>query len=223
MPHRHLGFRDIIKQCSPWPSWTKYSSVLIFQNHTALDLVVNFGSARASLSGRDRLAGSADMWIIATPFLDTLEVDLRFSLASIPTAEACWISDCLTLVLKAMTKSLSTTLRSVKATLSDAYPSHTLPLGAPVIAPSVSYNQFHLPSPSSVGLVWRAWRELSLLVAEDKGEDGQSIFDRGADMVTMLLLAQCYNVTIKVLLAYPSRTLQAHLLDLEAPAARCTT
>jgi non-ribosomal peptide synthetase component F len=30
VPHQHLGFRDIIKNCTDWPSWTRFSSVLLF-------------------------------------------------------------------------------------------------------------------------------------------------------------------------------------------------
>ena len=216
MPHHHLGFREIIKECTPWPCWTKYSSILIFQNHTALNPVIDFGNTRASLSGRDRLAGSADITIIATPFPETLEVDLRFSSASIPLAEALWISRCLTLIFNTIAKGLSTTLGSVKATLRNAYPAHAFPRDPPAVPPAVSYDHTHPPSPSALESVSKTWRELDLLHPDGEEDGSQSIFDYEADIVTVLLLSERYDVSIKKLLAHPSRTLQAYLLDAEA-------
>ncbi|KAK4618065.1 Nonribisomal peptide synthetase [Fulvia fulva] len=68
-PHHHLDIRSrsIIRDCTPWPAWTRFSSMMILQNHGALQAERNVGGVMCQLERLSYNGDSADVWVVAMP------------------------------------------------------------------------------------------------------------------------------------------------------------
>lgn len=54
MPHQHFGTRDIIRTCTAWPAWTRFSSLLLYQIDEAMQELgpsVKFGDVSCAVKG----------------------------------------------------------------------------------------------------------------------------------------------------------------------------
>lgn len=85
LPHQYLGFRSLIKNCTAWPSSPslsqfRFGSVVVFQNHGSMDRGnYRFGDASVDCMTSDAGIGdSADVWVIAKPGEEEVEIELRF-------------------------------------------------------------------------------------------------------------------------------------------------
>ncbi|KAJ4397181.1 hypothetical protein N0V93_001405 [Gnomoniopsis smithogilvyi] len=88
MPHQHVGFRSIVKNCTQWPT-SRFNSALLFQNHEAFGGCIRLGDTDCEVVAAREGEDSADVWITAVPHADRLlSIELRFSQANVP-AELC--------------------------------------------------------------------------------------------------------------------------------------
>ncbi|KAI9709501.1 MAG: NRPS [Bogoriella megaspora] len=79
MPHESLGFRDIIKHCTDWPSWTSFSSVMKHQNTEDIHNYC-FDDISYHVSGRGVDGELADITIVSVPYSDDeVEISLSFT------------------------------------------------------------------------------------------------------------------------------------------------
>jgi amino acid adenylation domain-containing protein len=78
MPHESLGFRRLIKNCTDWPTWTRFSSVVQHQNlgrngaqefHMGKDLKCEMGVLGPAYD-------SSDLWVQTTPQADSFKVEI---------------------------------------------------------------------------------------------------------------------------------------------------
>ncbi|KAK9425245.1 putative Nonribosomal peptide synthetase easA [Seiridium unicorne] len=82
MPHANMGFRQIVQDCTDWPRWTRFSSIVQYQN---------FSQAVITDDGIEEIGASvpepdaSDIWIIATPKTTHLELRMQFCPANIST------------------------------------------------------------------------------------------------------------------------------------------
>ncbi|KAH7407957.1 nonribosomal peptide synthase [Cadophora sp. MPI-SDFR-AT-0126] len=79
MPYESLGFREIIKNCSPWPDWTNFSTVCQHQN-IQRQTEVHLGDIRYTLGAVGSQEDFADLTIFSTPQNDDeIEISLIFT------------------------------------------------------------------------------------------------------------------------------------------------
>jgi amino acid adenylation domain-containing protein len=217
LPHHHLGFRSIINDCTAWPSWTRFSSVIAYQNHGSLKHSLRIGDANCALSSLGKIGDSADISVIATPGSKNLEIEFHYSSHALPSEQIRWISRALVTILEGIPSFLEQNINQVEDSLQSSVGSYVVPPSHP--APSSGLLNGH-PRPSSEQareVVSKAWREIGL--SEDSRED-RSMFDCGVDFVTALLLSKYYlccgyDISTKDVIQYPNRLTQAHLVDMK--------
>ncbi|PNY28935.1 Nonribosomal peptide synthetase [Tolypocladium capitatum] len=113
IPHQHLGFRSIVRDCTRWPT-SRFNSIVVFQNHESLGSLVKLGDSECKFSGEGQVGDSADMWLTAMPQSETrLIIELHYSSANIPLELAHWISGCLEAVLNALPHTWTKTIDQV--------------------------------------------------------------------------------------------------------------
>ncbi|KAF2725990.1 acetyl-CoA synthetase-like protein [Polychaeton citri CBS 116435] len=113
IPHQHIGFCSIVRDCTQWPS-SRYNSIIVFQNHESLKNSIMLGDTECTFTGEGQVGDSADMWLTAMPQPDgMLVIDLHYSSANIPSERAQWISGCLKAMLNALPALWTKTLDQV--------------------------------------------------------------------------------------------------------------
>jgi amino acid adenylation domain-containing protein len=128
IPHRHLGFRTIVRECTSWPACTRYGSMLIYQNHDALRRAIRFGDRDCLLTPRGNFGRCADLLVEATPDEDVngngreLVVDLLFSRRSFTDAQVDWIARTLEAILRAVPTSLDVPVDQVGSSAGNTLP-----------------------------------------------------------------------------------------------------
>ncbi|KAG8405409.1 Nonribosomal peptide synthetase [Metarhizium acridum] len=216
LPHHHLGYRSIVRDCTSWPRASRLGSMVVFQNHRSLDASVRVGHADGALSAVADAAESADLLMVVTPGLKDLLLELHFDKETIPTDQINWIYRSTTALLQAIPSSLEQTLGHLGHRVREAVGSYVMPPAPITDLPTQPCDK---PSPSMEArdIVWNAWKELELLTVDQT--ESCSMFSGDADMVTILLLAEqyCsygYNVTTEDVIRNPSRVTQAALIDI---------
>lgn len=220
VPHHHLGYRSIIRDCTSWPGGTRFSSAMVYQNHGSLNASVRIGGADCALSSEGELGDSADLWAIAVPHAEDLEIELRFSTPTLPREQASWISQCLRMILETMPSSLEKRLDQVENSLGRAVGSYEVPSFRQSGLPSPHETNGHVRPPPSADArktVSQAWKELELL-SKDQSEEDCSMFSCGADITIALLLSHyyCYcgaDISTGDIVQHPTRGMQAYLVD----------
>lgn len=216
LPHHHLGFRSIIKDCTEWPSWTRFSSVLVYQNHGSLKPSLKIGDANCALLHSGEIGDTADISVIATPGLKDLEIDFHYSSQALPSKQIQWISRSLVTILERIPSFLGQNMNEVEDSLQNSLGSYDVPSSRTTLLPDLANGHTRSPSLQAQAVVLDAWKELELL-PKDQGED-RSLFSCGADFVTALLLSKYYlhcgyDISTKDIIQYPTRSMQAHLVD----------
>uniref|UniRef100_A0A8H7NMQ9 Carrier domain-containing protein n=1 Tax=Bionectria ochroleuca TaxID=29856 RepID=A0A8H7NMQ9_BIOOC len=78
MPYETIGSRDIIRNCTSWPKWAYFSSVIVhqnYENHQAEDPIKDFDHSDLSTGDID----SVEVYITSTPGPESTEIDLTFA------------------------------------------------------------------------------------------------------------------------------------------------
>ncbi|KPM39273.1 Nonribosomal peptide synthetase 13 [Neonectria ditissima] len=216
MPHHHLGTRSIIKECTAWPRWTRFSTAVVYQNHASLRKTVSIGDTDCELSVQGQLGDSTDIHVIATPDpdRDELEIALRYSSLTFSDKQIQWISQTFVKILHLFPSALEQNLGQVEAILG-TIPDLSYPTGPTSPAPSEYSQHVSLKAREAVS---RAWAELELVPASGNKDEDHSMWDSGADIVTTLLLSEKYqsygyDTSCKEIIENPSQKLQITLLD----------
>ncbi|CAI4212453.1 unnamed protein product [Parascedosporium putredinis] len=78
MPHESLGFRRLIKDCTSWPSWTRFSSVVQHQNlgrNGAQEFQLG-SDLKCEMGVLGPAYDSSDLWVQTTPLEDCFKVEI---------------------------------------------------------------------------------------------------------------------------------------------------
>jgi aryl carrier-like protein len=79
MPYESLGFREIIKHCTPWPNWTNFSTVCQHQN-IQRQTQIKLGGNEYTLGAIGSQEDFADLTVLSTPQSgDEIEISLIFT------------------------------------------------------------------------------------------------------------------------------------------------
>lgn len=225
VPHHDLGFREIVRDCTDWPSWTRWGSILVFQNHgSSIDDLSsvhdstrsNFrmGDTECVLSGYGEPPDACDIFVIAEQDDRAVNIHLRYAPSVIPMDQA-----------ERLARNLTTVLET----------GHLDPLSPPYnISPAdstwslcVADSEDEINGLTRLGslstehaqtLTFQAWREVKLLHNGVTPEAHISMFDCQADVVTALLLSRVYQrhgyaVGVADIVRCPTQRAQGLLLD----------
>ncbi|RYP73399.1 hypothetical protein DL771_003667 [Monosporascus sp. 5C6A] len=220
MPYHHLGTGSIIKNCTSWPSWARFSTAIVYQNHGSLHQAYKIGDADGALSNHGKLGDSTDIHIITTPVSEELEIELRYCSLTIPAEQINWIAQALAKILDLFPSGLQKTLTQIDTSLRSAVGPYVVPLNYTTSSSGLLNRNPLSPSAEARQTVSQAWREFEL-VSRDQNED-RSMWDCGANVLTTLLLSEYYrdcgyDISPEDIVRNPSRLMQAWLADLQKP------
>ncbi|KAF4967048.1 hypothetical protein FSARC_5339 [Fusarium sarcochroum] len=237
LPHHHLGTRSIIKECTAWPHWTRFSTALVYQNHASVSDVVKIGDSNYLLSIHGELGDSTDIHVIATPHenKNELEVALRYSALTFAPKQIQWIAEALTRLLKILPSSLEQSVGEMQkylaSELGSTYVVHAGPKTKVASGEALEHilNPTIPPSEKAQEVVTKVWELAGLLL--EKGPDTKrdaSMWDLGADIVTILLLSeeyrsQGYDISPNDIVENPNRDSQVALVDGRSPETSKST
>ena len=226
MPFESLGFREIIKQCTDWPDWTNFSTVVQHQSmsqSTDLRIGDNVYSVGAVASQED----FADFTVLSTPKdADNIEVCLIYAPHSAITpafAEQVLNALCHTITSftvnpRAALPSPSDLVSMQRQTLEDIISASSIPSLASVLQ-GLSKKELYVLSDS----LSRAWRQI---LRDKQGNyisipQDSSFFNLGGDIIGLaqvatLLERDGYKVRLEDLIDNPIMSDQMALLSLQS-------
>ena len=235
IPHQHLDSRDLIRTCTDWPAWTRFGTVLLYQNDEVMQQLgpssALFGDIPCSVTTDGTPGQTADVWIQVSPTesMEELMIQMWYWREIIPEEKAQWIARFFQTVLEAMPTALEQPLHRVAeeytevplavatSTTTTTGPSHASTAASQTGTASPPPKP---PSAHTRAIVSQAWEEVGLGAQKDEEED-RSMFSGGAnaaDLVTTLLLSRCYQrnghgLSMADLIAHPTQRGQASLLE----------
>ena len=219
LPHHHIGFRSIVKECTSWPQWTKFSSVVVYQNHGALNSF-SIGNAKCNLSLEGTLGDAADIFLVAVPVEESLSIEFHFSEHTTPRKQVQWLSKMLQEVLEAFPSSLNRSLldfeTSLKHTLGPYPMMGTESSDNASTGGSIQSNE--LVAKEAQEFVLRAWQTLELASHGTNEDQKASIWTAGADVATAYLLSKYfdysgYNVSTENIIRHPMQYQQVKMIN----------
>jgi len=226
IPHQHVGFRDIIRNCTDWPPWTRFSSMVLYQNHESIlehGTSLRFGDVDCAYSGRGGIGQAADVWIAVMPESSELVIKMLYSRRTLPEEKAQWAARLLQIVLETMPTALEQPIHRIEqngekvpASAAAAVSDQPNEQGTSV----QSVKESRSPSVHMRTVVSQAWDEVGLVVASRDGqkEDDCSVFSCGADLVTTMLLSRSYQrrgygLSMQDIIDHPTQEGQSRLLE----------
>lgn len=228
MPHHHLGTRSIIRKCTSWPSWSRFSTALVYQNHASVGDCVPIGGDNGSLSIHGELGDSTDIHVITVPHpeRDDLEVSLRYSDLVFTADQVHWLSQRFGQILSLLPSAMEQNLKDFKQALIEnselSGDFNELPRRPEESNASQGNNKdenAHV-SDKAMSIVDQAWETVGM--SPNSLDEGivDSMWDQGADVVTTLLLSEqyrsCgYTANPGDILRSPSKKSQAALINRE--------
>ncbi|KAF4990913.1 hypothetical protein FDECE_14205 [Fusarium decemcellulare] len=220
MPHHHLGTRSIIQECTTWPSWTRFSTAIVYQNHASLGKTVKIGDNDCALSVHGLLGDSTDIHLIATPDpdRDELEVALRYSSLTFPAEQINWIAQAFEGILHLMPSALQQTVNQVETALDgildSSYVIPATPQKFDPLSSGTAAQQERTAPEEAQETVSQVWSKLRLLPRSRMEGEDCLMWDCGADIVTTLLLSEQYralgyNISPMDVINNPTKSMQA--------------
>ncbi|QMW34815.1 hypothetical protein F9C07_2280446 [Aspergillus flavus] len=108
MPFESLGFRSIVEQCTDWPRWMRFSSVIQHQNiDPDRAMMMGNGSYEPGFIGSE--LDLMDVSILSTPAGDHVDIDLITATSVMSPIQAEDLLDQLCLTIRSFSSSPSTT------------------------------------------------------------------------------------------------------------------
>ncbi|KAK8137621.1 Nonribosomal peptide synthetase 12 [Apiospora sp. TS-2023a] len=222
IPHQQIGFRTIVKECTEWPSWTRLSSVLVYQNHGSVGESFSFGDVDATFAGEGTIGDSTDFWIIAQPAASPgdkdLELEVLYSRHRVSDEQAQWVCHCLETIMASCSILLESPLQSFELLLGVSTPRQMSSATSIVDGENASMDSGN-PSAQATAVVAKAWKEIGLpSQARQEHNDRGSLFNNGGDLVTVVALSwwfkyRGYDVSMYDIIENPTKLGQSKLLD----------
>ena len=223
MQHESLGFREIVKNCTDWPDWTTFSSVIQHQNFESSQ-TFSLGEVDYFIGADGANGELADISITSVPKEnDMVEISMIVALESaieIPFAES-------------LLNMLCTTAANFSANPNQALPSLTeMTRPAPKIV-----DEIHNASDSSLNLslsglskdellvlsdtLGRAWQQILPGNNKPNMNIESSFFDLGGDIiglaqVAILLEQDSFKIRLEDLIKHSTMSEQMALVSLQS-------
>jgi amino acid adenylation domain-containing protein len=218
LPHHDLGFRQIIRECTEWPSYARFSSIIAYQNHESS---VNESSGSkfriddkdCVFSGHGTPADAADIWVVAQPNGSAVDIHIRYIPSIVSTGQAERLARNLTTVLE--TGRFDPLSPEIVSPTDSAW---SLVTSASNGNDRTSASSGNSPTQQAGSLVSQAWREVNLFRDGMLPEANISMFNCGADVVSALLLSRFFqrhgcDFGVADIVRNPTQIKQASFLD----------
>lgn len=190
LSHSLLGFSSIISNCTKWPNWARFSSIVQYQNLPQLsdDSRLSASERKMQVDADLPMVDSCDVWVMALPYPDHLEVRMQFCTRIISEEIAQGVLDHICANIKFIT-----TPNSVPDTVSSEIVSH-FPLAVPredkgSHAPNEQYS-LHIRLEMEK-LVCNTWQ----LVLGDDTVRQKPFWEIWSNAVAAAQLARCYALS----------------------------
>ncbi|KAF2726915.1 CoA-dependent acyltransferase, partial [Polyplosphaeria fusca] len=84
MPHDFVGWQHTVEECTDWPMWTRFSSVVHYQNLPQDPAIESIGGAPCKISSIGQATDRCDVWVEAFPQGSGLTVQVLSNKETIP-------------------------------------------------------------------------------------------------------------------------------------------
>lgn len=221
MAFESLGFRDIIQNCTDWPQWTYFSSIVQHQN-LAQDVELKLDRNRYKVGAMGAQENLADLYLVTTPQKgDMVEVTMSFvDDGTIPTSfvEKTLESTCT--IARLLAANPNKGLPSISEALSKIRLNARTYFDRTDVEEQVARYSHHEVS-AITNLLIRGWKQT--LPKHEKNETSMrldldsSFFDNGGDFISMasltaFLQGKEYDVCLEDLIRRPTLGGQLALL-----------
>ncbi|KAG8414750.1 Nonribosomal peptide synthetase [Metarhizium acridum] len=210
IPFETMGSRDIIHNCTSWPKWAFFSSVITHQNYEdrqTEESLVDFDSADLSTGDID----SVEVYITSTPGADSTEIDLTFTDNVISHALAQQLASDLADTIIQFHKAMDTKLiapreiRNLPALLPLPADSNVI-LSPPTDEQMTALNSCPAKLKNALS---RAWKDVLGLQTVPSDESTETFFELGGDANNAGQLAahmqrQGYKLRIEDVFEHPT-------------------
>ncbi|KAI4257798.1 MAG: hypothetical protein LQ352_001513 [Teloschistes flavicans] len=138
IPHENVGFRRIVRECTAWPCYTRFSSVVQYQNYGGYGgAELQVGEVRCTKSVYGNEHDSADVWVVGWPQEGGgVRIELLVCEAVVGKGVAQRLLDLLCLTIETFAENADTPLSSLNITTASQLQDLHLPLNAHASPPS---------------------------------------------------------------------------------------
>ncbi|KAK7973471.1 hypothetical protein PG988_007605 [Apiospora saccharicola] len=159
IPHQHVGFRSIVKQCTDWASCTRLGSVILYhQNCETAGRSLHFGDVDATFTGEGTIGDFTDCWITAKHVAamtkswrdddEDVEIEIMYAPHRTSEEQARWMARCLDSVLASIPTHLDQPLEAFRKLMDHPFPSHIIvPVPAAAAIPEAPVVVISNPTP----------------------------------------------------------------------------
>lgn len=181
IPFENMGSRDIIRNCTSWPKWAFFSSVIVHQNYEnrpTEDSTVDFDSADLSTGDID----SVEVYITSTPDEHSTQIDMSFTDGVIPHGLAHQLASDLTETIIQFYKNMDAKLMAPRD-LQSLPAMLPLPANNIIVAPPTSEQMTTLNScPAKLrDALSKAWKDVLDLQNMPSDGSSETFFELGGD------------------------------------------
>ena len=199
IPHELVNFRNIVAECTDWPSWTRFTSIVQHQNIDEAKTTV-WGSGECSISGFSPRDDETDIWILSSPLSQgRTEIRLSYSSKTFSSALAGGLLDSLVAVIEMMLEKPENIvvspplLRQLHETL-PVQISHEHPQPRKPYANDTNGFAHNPSTEQNVQATCRAieiaWRQALNLSPDIKLQAESSFYNLGGDMLKLVQLRE---------------------------------
>ncbi|KAF7585258.1 hypothetical protein BBP40_011545, partial [Aspergillus hancockii] len=220
IPFESLGFRPIIEQCTNWPRWMHFSSVVQHQNiEPDREVVMDDRSYEPGFLGSE--LDLVDVSVLSTPAGDHVDIDLLTSRSVMSAPQAEDLLDQLCATIESFSSSPSTTLLPSVKNLQAGRP--LLPMAVDSSVPDTAVPALHTDSYNLQEVVRQAWTD-ALPSKQPIASTTECFFTAGGDLVEMaqvlvLLREHGFQLRLEDLVQHSTIEQMASLLSTHVPVA----
>ncbi|KAG9764881.1 nonribosomal peptide synthase 11, partial [Aureobasidium melanogenum] len=220
LPHEHLGHQDIVRECTDWPIWTRYSTMVQHQSHIT---GVALGSGQQWIPTEEVFVPPVlvhDICVITVPHDGRLQVNMSYSSPRLSNQTASKILDCLCSTMRVL--SLESHEEPCPGILSPCLPDAT-ESATKLSYPEQVRETFGMGSDAMdvVMSVWTAALELTEAVADLDMQEPLCADPIIAANVLLRYQRLGLAVTFEDILAHPTAGQQVRLLSQVGKVHRC--
>ncbi|KEF63699.1 uncharacterized protein A1O9_01677 [Exophiala aquamarina CBS 119918] len=239
LPYENMGFRDIIRTCTNWPSHTRFSSVVQHQNLPEIMDQVNIGDLGCHSEAWRKDVDSSDIAVLSTPLVEpkggkderNLQLEIGYCDQIIDENEAMALVECLGKLVQIIVSDVSNSMRVgdilSKAHVFEGVPNH--PYYAPEHKSTGTFPNMNEANRDEASTgeedtrlieadLLALWRKILKLQNEQVARDVPFSDHRGGDFVATCLLTEMlrqrgyHGVSVQEMLVHDSVARQASLL-----------
>ncbi|KAH8665275.1 hypothetical protein BGZ60DRAFT_540731 [Tricladium varicosporioides] len=221
LPFESIGYRDIVKNCTNWPTWTHFSSVVQHQSFEANEPTINLGGTSYTPGYMGTDLDMVDVSVLSSALDDN---STEISLMCSPTIPVEFAEELLEIVCK-NTMSFTANPYSLLPMASTTMQAIPLSPGSPgSVASSRSFETLSKKDTAAlVAVLQRTWSKVLRNAEEIRAES--SIFELGGDVINVaqvayLLREKSFEVSVEDLVRFPTLEGQVELLSTQARKAR---